>query len=582
MSRSWLLAAVGCIAMLMIGLPVQPVEASENGGMGCAACTLVVGLLEQSAQIHNRTLTQEAEVMCQWLPGFLATVCADLMGIVGPLVFPIVEDTGSPDIACNFITLCKNETAVCRLFPVPPSIKTEGEYLALMSSTRSKFAEPPKIDIVSYVCDKAPQLCKYFHMFLGIPQPRRLSAKGNVGISPPSLPTFDLDKDKFSDSPTLRGYDWRGKDCDDLDASVFPGRQSNDAFGDSNCNGVVGIDTTTGATYEDEWCNNTGAMGIALLGDSATAHFRIPAEYLTAGEWNSTTFNFLLPLLENEGDWPMLSWGTGFENTSAVPIGNIRGPMNSLYTYLKELNQCNKNDYQNIGVNGADSSNLKDWATFLNRNGSDTTKPVKPIMVFFSMIGNDVCGAEQNFVHMTTPEDYLQNVIAGILEVDSFVPPNSMIILVPLVDGRILYDTMHNRIHPIGKTNNDVTYEDLYNYLNCLDASPCWGWMNSNETVRNTTWKIASSLNDQLPIAINMTASQVKNVKVYYPGAVMDKAISTAPVPLWELIEPVDGFHPSQTGNALIAKAYWQKLQSMGILPVENPHNDAIIAKFGF
>ena len=104
--------------------------------------------------------------------------------------------------------------------------------------------------------------------------------------------------------------------------------------------------------------------------------------------------------------------------------------------------------------------------------------------------------------------------------------------------------------------------------------------MNSNETVRNTTWAIADSLNAQLPKIVNDTASITRNVKVIYPGEVMNEALKMATVPHWELIEPVDGFHPSQTGNALIAEAYWTRLVEMNVLPPANPNNAAIAAKF--
>jgi len=256
--------------------------------------------------------------------------------------------------------------------------------------------------------------------------------------------------------------------------------------------------------------------------------------------------------------------------------------MNSLYSYLRGHNLCNNNDYQNIGVNGAEAQNLVDWARALNRNGTQTPDTAtKPMLLFFSMIGNDVCGSEQNFGHMTTPEAYYDSVYSAVIEADSFLPSGSIIVLVPLVDGRILYDTMSQRIHPVGKTNNDVTYENLYDYLNCLHISPCWGWMNSNETVRNTTWAIADSLNAQLPKVVNASAGTTRNVKVVYPGQVMNDALKNSPVPHWELIEPVDGFHPSQTGNSLIAQEYWKVITQMNILPPENPNNAAIAAKFG-
>lgn len=39
------------------------------------------------------------------------------------------------------------------------------------------------------------------------------------------VPLFDLDNDTFSDFPTLRGYDWRGYDCDDSNPLIYPGRK---------------------------------------------------------------------------------------------------------------------------------------------------------------------------------------------------------------------------------------------------------------------------------------------------------------------------------------------------------------------
>ena len=40
--------------------------------------------------------------------------------------------------------------------------------------------------------------------------------------------------------PTLRGTDWRGKDCNDFRDDVYPGRKpiDYDVEYDSNCNGI--------------------------------------------------------------------------------------------------------------------------------------------------------------------------------------------------------------------------------------------------------------------------------------------------------------------------------------------------------
>lgn len=70
------------------------------------------------------------------------------------------------------------------------------------------------------------------------------------------------------------------------------------------------------------------------------------------------------------------------------------------------------------------------------------------------------------------------------------VPAGSHMVVTGLVDGRVLYNCLANRLQPIG-----VTYEVFYNYLNCLVISPCSGWMNSDEAVRNATTERAEQLN---------------------------------------------------------------------------------------
>ena len=46
----------------------------------------------------------------------------------------------------------------------------------------------------------------------------------------------------------------------------------------------------------------------------------------------------------------------------------------------------------------------------------------------------------------------------------------------------------------------------------------------------------------------------------------------------WHLMEPTDGFHPSQTANVLIAQWYWDQLitNHPDMLGTENPFNDFI------
>ena len=132
--------------------------------------------------------------------------------------------------------------------------------------------------------------------------------------------------------------------------------------------------------------------------------------------------------------------------------------------------------FRSIGVNGASSGSiLKDQQFILSRDNLINSSPQKPLLLFMAMIGNDVCSSK--VTGRTTPDEYHDNMLQSILELDPRLPKGTKVVLIPLVDGRILFDTMHDLIHPIGQLHQDVTYKDFYDYLNCLQISPCAGWM---------------------------------------------------------------------------------------------------------
>ena len=68
---------------------------------------------------------------------------------------------------------------------------------------------------------------------------------------------------------------------------------------------------------------------------------------------------------------------------------------------------------------------------------------------------------------MTTPAEFLQHVSDTLKYLDTQLSPGSAVFFAPLVDGRLLYNTLSQRQHPVG-----VTYAHLYDYLNCLQTSP--------------------------------------------------------------------------------------------------------------
>ncbi|XP_069112303.1 acyloxyacyl hydrolase-like isoform X3 [Argopecten irradians] len=166
------------------------------------------------------------------------------------------------------------------------------------------------------------------------------------------------------------------------------------------------------------------------------------------------------------------------------------------------------------------------------------------------------------------------------------LPAGSHVFLVGLVDGHVLYDSLKDRIHPIGSLRNDVTYTDFYNYFNCLEISPCLGWLNTNETIRNMTTKRAMELSSVLKDVAKTEASKYSNFKLDYMENPIFQAIEEFKklgIQTWEALEPVDGFHSNQLGQALSAQVMWQNLETKypdAIGPM-NPFNDKIKAVFG-
>jgi hypothetical protein len=81
----------------------------------------------------------------------------------------------------------------------------------------------------------------------------------------------------------FRGADWRGGDCDDSDATIYPGRAttSHPPSVDHNCNGIFGT-SPQGVPYEELYCNGTQQRGVAILGDSAAAHFQLRVAAVSA------------------------------------------------------------------------------------------------------------------------------------------------------------------------------------------------------------------------------------------------------------------------------------------------------------
>jgi len=180
---------------------------------------------------------------------------------------------------------------------------------------------------------------------------------------------------------------------------------------------------------------------------------------------------------------------------------------------------------------------------------------------------------------MTTPEEFYNNVVIAMNYLDTVLPMGSYVVFMGLADGRVLWDAMNARIHPIGKLRGDVTYADLYNYLNCLEISPCWGWLNSDEYWRNQTSYRAFNLSATYQEVIKK--HQYKHFNMTYTNCPVKQVMEEWEAKggqSWQLIEPVDGFHPNQIGNAIISDHQWNlwKEKYPYLIPPVNPNNAEI------
>nr|XP_006124124.1 acyloxyacyl hydrolase [Pelodiscus sinensis] len=544
-----------------LSVRAQPamVSGGHHSGHTCLGCVLVVSVIEQLAMFHNSTAKEALERLCNYLPEILNLqgLCYLVVEMFGPDIIKLLKDKVNADVVCHAIKLCNQNAGqpFCHLYPPPEMglnkavreasrIVKNSKVLKNIAGFTSICAFPPLVKL----CEKIKYIIKN------------------------KLPYEDLDGDKFSAFPTLRGYHWRGRDCNEGTTTVYPGRRPDnwDVERDSNCNGIWGVDPKDGIPYEKKFCEDAESKGIILLGDSAGAHFHIPPEWMTAAQMSLKSFSNLPVALTNEFDWPHFSGITGFLNST------IGGWTDSLYLRLHRRNRCNHRDFQNISKNGGSSENLLDLIKSLARNQLLDN----PAIVIYASIGNDVCNGKPDTVaHMTTPQQMHSNVIKTLQYLNSQLPKGSHVILTGLADGRFLWDQLHSRYHPLGQLNKDVTYEQVYSFLSCLQISPCNGWMSSNETLRNLTSERALQLSNVLK---EITTSETfANFDLFYMDFPLEKIADEwhkLGGESWQLIEPVDGFHPNQISAALGASVIWQKVlrEWPHVLGKENPFNKQI------
>jgi len=110
--------------------------------------------------------------------------------------------------------------------------------------------------------------------------------------------------------------------------------------------------------------------------------------------------------------------------------------------------------------------------------------------------------------------------------------------------------------------------------------------MNTNAYWRNVTSQRAVALNNVYKQIIANHSTSFFHFDMFYFDFPMPEIINIWTKRgghVWDLIEPVDGFHPSQIANSLLTEVIWSRISSNYtylINPI-NPNNELIYRLFG-
>ena len=61
--------------------------------------------------------------------------------------------------------------------------------------------------------------------------------------------------------------------------------------------------------------------------------------------------------------------------------------------------------------------------------------------------------------HMTTEKEFRKYTTKTLEQLDATLPEGSYVVHTGLADGRVLWDMMHDRLHPLGEYGKDITFQ---------------------------------------------------------------------------------------------------------------------------
>jgi len=550
----------------------------HSAGLKCWICTMLVGAAEKYAEIKNMAIdTFLVNEFCPLFPSEAVPLCQELIEQFGPTIITTLLQSKSPDQVCRAIGICSD--AKCNLFKnTTPQVTVSSEWAKnIQMASRQGFSITPKA--ADHFYSVGSWFSNIGHKVGGIFGSAQAGGKDLIHKLIEKLLTnhtspFDMDGDGFSQmNGEMRGYNWRGRDCNDFDIKVRPGRKTDPYPGkasDYNCNGIHGVDPKTKKPYKEVLCGNTKQYGVVVLGDSAGALADIPQSWPNASMWANNTFKGIIDSVLNEVDLPHMSGYTGYADEN-----NLGGPVRSVYKHLYERNKCNFRDYQNVAVNGASSLSAMDNIKRLTRDQQND----HPLLMFLELVGNDVCSYLQNFDNMTKPDAFKKSIIQILDHLDTVAPAGSHLVILGLVNGSLIFEGVKGHTHPTG-----VSYEDFYDFTSCIQASFCWGWLNTDKSVRDKTTSLAMELNQVY--AEILKTYKAKNYDIIYydfPAQTIFDQVRAEGKDPYILLNPVDGFHPNPNFHSRLGDYLWNSLlrDRPDWFGDVNPNNDLITKLFG-
>lgn len=290
----------------------QNVDGSDSGSSTktCIICVLGMGVLEQYAFDYGLTLSAAANNWCSDVtsefPKLTGLCELALSGTITKLEQDF-QNKVSPDVSCRTtLTACAAAAPTCKLFGTwPPATHAESERVGVPPESTLAETHQFYADTVNKLLNVQSMTESMIHTKLnelhasGAMTPatrKKLQALQKSGKWIP-VPIPDWDQDRYAASFTYRGIQFRGMDCNDKDATIYPGKtvdSKQDATVDTNCNGISGVDSASGLPWEEALCSEYPSRGILAIGDSATAHFSLPPTFITPSELNMSTYSHII------------------------------------------------------------------------------------------------------------------------------------------------------------------------------------------------------------------------------------------------------------------------------------------------